>query len=90
MDRDLPAGTSTRPPLMGWWRRLLIALLLVVAYAFCFFIVPKIEASWKIPGPQGCYLRLMPSVQGRERHPDSGRQPHYRGRRGSCAPFPHL
>ena len=53
MDRDLPTGRSTRPLLMGWWLRLLIALLLVVAYAFCYFIVPKIEASWKIRGPEG-------------------------------------
>ena len=63
MDRDLPAGSSTRPPLIGWRRCLPISLLLVVAYAFCYFIVPKIEASWKSPGPRQCYLRLMPSVK---------------------------
>ena len=63
MDRNFPAGTSTRPPLMGWWRRLLISLLLVVAYAFCYFVVPKIYVSWRSPGPRGCDLRLMPSVQ---------------------------
>ncbi len=62
MDRELPARHSTRPTLMRWWPRLLIALVLVVGYAFCYFVVPKIEASWTTPGPRGCSLRLMPSV----------------------------
>jgi hypothetical protein len=62
MDRYLPARNSTRPASMGSWRRLLIALVLVVGYAFCYFVVPKIEASWTTTGPNGCDLRLMPSV----------------------------
>jgi hypothetical protein len=44
MNRELPARNSTRPALMmGWWARLVIALVLVVGYAFCYVVVPK---SW--------------------------------------------
>ena len=71
MDRDLPASRSARPPLMRWRPRLLIALLLVVGYAFCYFIAPKIEASWTSPG-NGCDLRLMPSVKDVSRIPTAG------------------
>jgi hypothetical protein len=60
-----PCPTLSRPRSMGWRLRLLIALLLVVGYAICFFIIPKIEASWnaKTPAPKWCDLRLMPSVK---------------------------
>jgi hypothetical protein len=60
MDQDLPTDNSTRP---GWLFRLLISLLLVVGYAFCYFIVPKIDASWKTPGPDALDLRLMSAVK---------------------------
>ncbi len=63
MDRDLTTGRSTRPTWMRWWTRLLIALLLIVGYAFCYLIVPKIEASWTPSVPAGCELQLMPSVK---------------------------
>jgi hypothetical protein len=63
MDRDLPTGNSTCPSLRKWLFRLLISFLLVVGYAFCYFIAPKIEASWRSPGPSGCDLRLMSSVK---------------------------
>jgi hypothetical protein len=56
---------------MGWWPRLLIALVLVVGYAFCYLVVPKIEASWTSPGP-GCDLRLMPSVKDMSGIPTAG------------------
>ena len=72
MDRDLPTVSSTRPPLMRWWLRVLIALLLVVAYAFLYFIVPKIEASWKTPGPNALDLRLMSSVNDVREIPTAG------------------
>jgi hypothetical protein len=63
MDRDLSTGNSTRPSLRKWLFRLLISFLLVLGYAFCYFIAPKIEASWTSPGPNGCDLRLMSSVK---------------------------
>jgi len=54
--------------------RLLISLLLVVGYAFCFFIVPKIESSWKTKtlGPESYDLRLMPSMKGESTIPIAG------------------
>ena len=72
MDSDLPAGTSTRRPLMRWRLRLLIALVLLVGHAFCYFIAPKIEVAWKSPGPSGCDLRLMSSVKNVSGIPTAG------------------
>jgi hypothetical protein len=72
MDQDLPTGRSTRPSSMGWWPRLLIALLLVLGYAFSYVIAPKIEASWTAPGPAGCELQLMPSVKDVSSIPTTG------------------
>jgi hypothetical protein len=57
---------------MRWWLRLLIALLLVVGYAFCYFIVPKIAVSWITPGPEGCDLRLMTPVKDVRSIPTAG------------------
>ena len=64
MDRDLSTRRATPPP---WTKRrlsLMIALLLVAAYSFFgYFIIPKIEASWKTMRPEGWELRLMPAVR---------------------------
>jgi uncharacterized protein YjbI with pentapeptide repeats len=72
MDRYHPSGRSTRLRLMRWLLRLLIALLLLVGYAFCYFIAPKIEASWKSPGPRGCDLQLMSSLKETSGIPTTG------------------
>jgi Leucine Rich repeat len=62
MHADVSTRNSMRSPLVRWGLRFLIALVLVVCYAFCFFIVPKIEARWTSPGPEGCALELLPAV----------------------------
>ncbi|HEX3448743.1 MAG TPA: hypothetical protein VHS97_10850, partial [Isosphaeraceae bacterium] len=46
MDRDHSTGSSARPSWRVWLFRLLLSLLLAVGYAFCYFIIPKIEVYW--------------------------------------------
>ena len=50
MDRDHPTGSSARPSWRVWSFRLLLSLLLAVGYAFCYFVVPKIEVSYNAQG----------------------------------------
>ena len=72
MDRYHPSASSARRPLIARRLRILIALVLLVGYAFCYFIAPKIEASWKSPGPRECDLRLMSSLKDTSGIPTAG------------------
>ena len=46
MNPDHPTGSSARPSWRVWLFRLLLSLLLAVGYAFCYFIIPKLEVYW--------------------------------------------